>query len=161
MVYSAKYLLISIFFAILLLLSSDCDKSPSNGLENDGPVYKDPSKNPEERARDLIARMALDEKIGQMTQIDRQFLQDEQDIKKYFLGSILSGGGFLISDWAAIDQLPGDYQNDIETSINAGLDMIMVPGKYIEFIENLKNLVTEKKVPLSRIDDAVFRNFKN
>jgi len=36
--------------------------------------------------------------------------------------------GFLISDWAAIDQLPGDYPAQIETAINAGLDMIMIPN---------------------------------
>ncbi len=71
--------------------------------------------------------------------------------------------GFLVSDWAAIDQLAPDYKHDIEQSINAGLDMIMIPigpGKpnnYIEFIDDLKALVAEGKVPQSRIDDAVRR----
>ena len=32
--------------------------------------------------------------------------------------------GFLISDWAAIDQISPDYKKDVETSINAGLDMV-------------------------------------
>src|SRR6185436_2446622 len=71
--------------------------------------------------------------------------------------------GFVVSDWAAIDQLPGDYKSDIETSINAGLDMIMIPNgpghenSYVQFIEQLKALVKEGRVPLSRIDDAVQR----
>ncbi|RMG43501.1 MAG: glycoside hydrolase family 3 protein, partial [Methanobacteriota archaeon] len=65
--------------------------------------------------------------------------------------------GFLISDWAAIDQLPGDYASDIETSINAGLDMIMVPNRYVEFITTLKSLVNENRVSMERIDDAVRR----
>ncbi len=44
------------------------------------------------RARELLARMTLDEKIGQMTQADQMFLKDPADIETYFLGSILSGG---------------------------------------------------------------------
>jgi beta-glucosidase len=65
--------------------------------------------------------------------------------------------GFLISDYAAIDELPGDYRSDVETSINAGMDMVMVPDKYVEFIRTLKQLVNDGKVPVARIDDAVRR----
>lgn len=65
--------------------------------------------------------------------------------------------GFLISDYAAIDQLPGDYKSDVETSINAGMDMVMVPVKYQEFFNTLRDLVKEGRVPVSRIDDAVRR----
>src|ERR1022692_1474970 len=86
---------------------------------------------------------------------------------KYLLTDVLKGElgfkGFLVSDWAAIDQISPDYKHDIEQSINAGLDMIMIPngaGKvnnYIEFIDDLKSLVAEGKVPQTRIDDAVRR----
>lgn len=80
---------------------------------------------------------------------------------KYLLTTVLKQElgfeGILVSDWAAIDQLPGDYASDIETAINAGLDMIMVPDKYEEFIAKLLNLVNQNRVPLSRIDDAVRR----
>ena len=65
--------------------------------------------------------------------------------------------GFLISDYAAIDQLPGDYKSDVKTSINAGMDMVMVPQKYQEFIATLKNLVEAGEVPQARVDDAVRR----
>ena len=41
----------------------------------------------------LVSSMTLEEKIGQMTQVDYRYLQDKKDINKYFLGSILSGGG--------------------------------------------------------------------
>ena len=37
--------------------------------------------------------MTLDEKIGQMTQVDVNALKEKADIQKYFLGSILNGGG--------------------------------------------------------------------
>ena len=65
--------------------------------------------------------------------------------------------GFLISDWAALDELPGDHKTEIATSINAGMDMVMVPDRYPEFEADLKQLVAEGKVPMSRIDDAVKR----
>lgn len=65
--------------------------------------------------------------------------------------------GFLISDYAALDQLPGDYKSQIEQSINAGMDMVMVPHRYQEFFDSLRALVREEKVPISRIDDAVRR----
>ncbi len=35
--------------------------------------------------------------------------------------------GFLISDYAALDQLGPDYKSNIEQSINAGMDMVMAP----------------------------------
>src|SRR5579885_1117156 len=43
-------------------------------------------------AKQLLSRMTLDEKIGQMTQAEQSGLQEESDIEKYFLGSLLSGG---------------------------------------------------------------------
>jgi beta-glucosidase len=65
--------------------------------------------------------------------------------------------GFLISDYNATDQLPGDYRSQIKRSINAGMDMVMVPDKYRDFVKTLKSLVEQGEVPLSRIDDAVTR----
>jgi beta-glucosidase len=80
---------------------------------------------------------------------------------KRLMTDILKGDlgfkGFLISDWAAIDAIPGDYKSDIETSINGGLDMVMVPDRYPEFYNTLLALVQEKRIPMSRIDDAVRR----
>ncbi|MEU8629350.1 glycoside hydrolase family 3 N-terminal domain-containing protein [Streptomyces sp. NPDC048669] len=65
--------------------------------------------------------------------------------------------GFVISDWQAIDQIPGDYASDVRTSVNAGLDMIMVPTAYKEFTRTLQDEVTAGRVPQARIDDAVSR----
>ena len=65
--------------------------------------------------------------------------------------------GFLISDYNALDELPGDFPAQIELSINAGMDMVMVPERYVSFIESLTALVKAGKVPMSRIDDAVTR----
>ena len=80
---------------------------------------------------------------------------------KHLITDVLKGrlhfGGFVISDWQAIDQLPGDYRSDITTSINAGLDMIMVPYQYRTFETLLTEQVNAAAVPQSRIDDAVRR----
>lgn len=86
---------------------------------------------------------------------------------KHLLTDVLKGElgfkGFLVSDWAAIDQISPDYKSDVEASINAGLDMVMIPkgpgqpNNYLEFITDLKNLVAEGRVPQARIDDAVRR----
>ncbi len=65
--------------------------------------------------------------------------------------------GFLISDYAAINQLPGTYKQQIQTSINAGMDMVMIPDKYVEFVNLLRELANEGGVPVSRIDHAVLR----
>ena len=65
--------------------------------------------------------------------------------------------GFLISDYSAISMIDRDYKTAIATSINAGMDMGMVPSRYAEFFENLKQLAQEGAVPMSRIDDAVTR----
>ena len=65
--------------------------------------------------------------------------------------------GFLISDYNAIDQLAKDFKEAVGISINAGMDMAMVPTRYREYIADLKALVNEGKVPMSRIDDAVTR----
>ncbi|MET9541833.1 glycoside hydrolase family 3 N-terminal domain-containing protein [Streptomyces sp. NPDC006553] len=65
--------------------------------------------------------------------------------------------GFVISDWQAIDQIPGDYPSDVRTSINAGLDMIMVPTNYQEFTRTLASEVGSGRISTARIDDAVAR----
>lgn len=80
---------------------------------------------------------------------------------KYLLTDVLKKEfgfeGFLISDYNAIDQIDPDYKTAIMITINAGMDMAMVPQRYPEFIKNLKELVSEGKVPMERIDDAVLR----
>ncbi|OIJ67991.1 glycoside hydrolase family 3 protein [Streptomyces mangrovisoli] len=65
--------------------------------------------------------------------------------------------GFVISDWNAIDQLPGDYATEVDTAVNAGLDMMMVPYSYQSFTSTLTAEVKAGHVSEKRIDDAVSR----
>jgi beta-glucosidase len=79
----------------------------------------------------------------------------------YLMTEVLKGElgfeGFLISDYNAIQQLHPDFKSAIALSINAGMDMAMVPSAYREYIQLLTELVQEGIVPQSRIDDAVRR----
>ncbi|MGV9355851.1 glycoside hydrolase family 3 protein [Streptomyces misionensis] len=65
--------------------------------------------------------------------------------------------GFVISDWNAIDQLPGDYPDRVRTAVNAGVDMMMVPSTYKEFSTTLVDEAKAGRVGAARIDDAVSR----
>ncbi|MFG1815909.1 glycoside hydrolase family 3 N-terminal domain-containing protein [Kribbella sp. NPDC049174] len=92
-------------------------------------------------------------------------IDGQAPVKMHGSGELINGvlkermgfDGFVISDWQAIDQLPGDYPSDIRTSINAGLDMIMVPTNYQGFTQGLTDEVTAGRIPQARIDDAVRR----
>jgi len=84
---------------------------------------------------------------------------------KHLITDVLKGelafGGFVVSDWQAIDRMaPGNYSDAIEIAINAGIDMIMVPNAYRDFIARLKALVGAGRVTQARIDDACRRILK-
>ncbi|HEY6747833.1 MAG TPA: glycoside hydrolase family 3 N-terminal domain-containing protein [Mycobacteriales bacterium] len=83
---------------------------------------------------------------------------------RYLITDVLKGelgfAGFVVSDWQGIDQIDGAAgfsAGDVRASINAGIDMIMVPHDYKGFIATLRTEVQAGTVPLSRIDDAVSR----
>jgi len=80
---------------------------------------------------------------------------------KYLLTDLLKNelkfDGFVISDYNAVWDLPGDKLKQVADSINAGVDMQMVPDTAEDFIDALKKNVESGAVPMSRIDDAVER----
>lgn len=81
--------------------------------------------------------------------------------QRYLLTDVLKDElgfeGFVVSDWEAIDQISDDYYEAVVTSINAGIDMNMVPRAYRTFIDELTTAVEAGDVPIERIDDAVRR----
>ncbi|KAJ6858427.1 beta-glucosidase BoGH3B-like [Populus alba x Populus x berolinensis] len=83
------------------------------------------------------------------------------DMVTGFLKNILRFRGFVISDWEGIDRITSpphaNYSYSIQAGISAGIDMIMVPNTYKEFIDGLTSHVKNKVIPMSRIDDAVKR----
>jgi beta-glucosidase len=79
----------------------------------------------------------------------------------FLINTVLKGelgfSGFVISDWAGIDQIDGatgTSATDVRTAINAGIDMVMVPTDFRNFINLLRAEVQAGRVPLSRVDDA-------
>src|SRR5262245_48409285 len=54
--------------------------------------YRDPSVPCADRVTDLLSRMTLADKVGQMTQAERAKVT-AADLTRYRLGSVLSGGG--------------------------------------------------------------------
>ena len=90
---------------------------------------------------------------------------------KYLINDVLRRelkfDGIIISDWAGINEIDKDYKTCIIQSINAGIDMNMVPGSlnpddnsYDDFIRLAIEAVKEGAIPIERIDDAVHRILK-
>jgi beta-glucosidase len=75
------------------------------------------------RVKELLGQMTLDEKIGQMTQVEKNSIQPG-DITKYYIGSILSGGGGspnknIIEEW--IGMVDGFQQEALKTRLGIPL----------------------------------------
>ena len=74
----------------------------------------------------------------------------------------LNWDGMIVTDWADIDNLytrervASSRKEAVKLAINAGIDMSMVPYD-CQFAIDLKELVEEGEVPMSRVDDAVRR----
>jgi beta-glucosidase len=88
-------------------------------------------------------------------------MHEHKELLTSVLKEELAFEGFVVSDWAAIEQLSGgSYKARIANAINAGVDMVMATNgreKWINFIKNLQELAEEGKIPMERIDDAVLR----
>jgi len=65
--------------------------------------------------------------------------------------------GLVVSDWNAIAEVPGCANDSCAASINAGVDMVMVPEHWKTFIANTIAQVEKGEIPMARIDDAVTR----
>ncbi|MEU2061489.1 glycoside hydrolase family 3 N-terminal domain-containing protein [Streptomyces sp. NPDC013455] len=86
-------------------------------------------------------------------------------VKMHARGDMINGvlkdrmgfDGFVISDWNALDQLPGDHAAQVRAAVDAGVDMIMVPYGYKEFATTLADEVRAGRIGERRIDDAVSR----
>ena len=65
--------------------------------------------------------------------------------------------GFVVSDWDGIAEVPGCSNDSCAQAINAGIDMVMVPDNWKNFIANTIKQVEAGEIPMARIDDAVTR----
>ena len=88
------------------------------GIQSTGFPYQNPDLNVEERVEDLLSRMTLKEKIGQMALVEKNSIFTG-DITRAGIGGVLSGGGgYPLSgntpeDWAA---MVGEFQSYAQES---------------------------------------------
>lgn len=79
----------------------------------------------------------------------------------YLITDVLKGqlgfNGFTISDWDGINEITPNYSDAVRDSVNAGIDMVMVPNDWKVFISELRNHVNSGAVSMTRINDAVTR----
>lgn len=68
-----------------------CDLKSS--CHETGRPYQNPALPTDARVEDLLARMTIAEKIGQMTLIEKKSITRSDDIARYGLGALLSGAG--------------------------------------------------------------------
>ncbi|TWU33683.1 glycoside hydrolase family 3 protein [Novipirellula artificiosorum] len=79
------------------------------------------------QAKKVVSEMTLEEKVGQMCQPDQAFLKEPSDIGKYFLGSLLSGGGsgpkdkakYTLEGWT--DMVDGYQREALKTRLGIPL----------------------------------------
>lgn len=108
---------------LLVMLMMKVEAAEGGGLMK----YKDPKQPINKRISDLMRRMTLQEKIGQMMQLDRVNATAEV-VRRYSIGSVLSGGGSVpfpratAKDWM---DMVNDYQN---ASLNTRLGIPVIYG---------------------------------
>ncbi|MBV1851561.1 glycoside hydrolase family 3 protein [Catellatospora tritici] len=80
---------------------------------------------------------------------------------QYLITNVLKGelgfSGFVVSDWNGIDQIDGQSgftAAEVTASINAGIDMVMVPTAWKNFLTLLKAEVQNGHITPARVDDA-------
>jgi beta-glucosidase len=65
--------------------------------------------------------------------------------------------GILVSEWGGIDQVNSNYYDAVVTSVNAGIDMAIVPYDYASFLGVMQRAVENNDISEARVDDAVGR----
>lgn len=82
---------------------------------------------------------------------------------RYLVQSVLKDrlgfDGFVLSDWNAIWQVPGCDKSHCVETINAGIDMLMIPDRHNwqAAISSIIQSVKNNEISMARIDDAVRR----
>ncbi len=81
--------------------------------------------------------------------------------EKYLITDVLKGDlgftGFVVSDWYGVYEIPESNYAAAVTAINAGVDMVMLPFDYKEFVRNVSRAVRRGDITEARIDDATRR----
>lgn len=87
---------------------------------------------------------------------DTKMHADEQLLTDV-LRTDLGFDGLTVSDWGGVDQIDTDYYQAVVKSVNAGIDLNMVPYDAATYMWNLARAVETGDITEERIDDAVRR----
>lgn len=131
------------------------DRTPSSITESDmRERYFEPF-------REAIEAGALSIMVNSASNNGLPFHADKKLLTQW-LKEDLNWDGMLVTDWNDINNLferervAKSKKDAVRLAINAGIDMAMVPYE-TQFCRDLKDLVDEGAVSMSRIDDAVRR----
>lgn len=96
------WIILAVALAIIIFIRVNTFQPEDLGAQLPPPpadaLYKKADQPIDARVQDLLARMTLEEKIGQMALVDKNSLKKTEDISKYYLGGILSGAGAKPAD---------------------------------------------------------------
>ncbi|MEU0092997.1 glycoside hydrolase family 3 N-terminal domain-containing protein [Kribbella sp. NPDC006257] len=106
-------------------------------------------------------KAAVDRGVGSVMISYSSFNAVKMHANSYLINDVLKRelgfDGIVISDYNGIDKIdgkPGFTPAEVTASINAGVDMVMVPFAWKQFIDTLRAEVQNGHIAPSRIDDA-------
>lgn len=103
---------------------------------------------------------AVEARVGSVMvaphRVNGRWMHQHRSLITDVLKGELAFGGFVVSNWSALDALPGDYGERVASAVESGVDLVMAPRSLSEFTATLEGLVPHRISP-SRIDDAVSR----
>lgn len=82
----------------------------------------------------------------------------EHDYYIQYLKNEMGFDGFIVSDWNSVQNTsPSTYKEQVITSVNAGIDMLMEVERYDEAMRIIIDAVKSGEISEERVDDAVCR----
>lgn len=109
-------------------------------------------------------KRAVDAKVNSIMVGLNKWNGSKISTNKYLLTDVLKKEfgfqGFLFSDWYGVYEKEWDKYRALVNSINAGLDMVMLPFDYKYFSDSMHRALANGDISQSRVDDAVRRILK-
>ncbi|MBI4586706.1 MAG: hypothetical protein HY717_22055 [Planctomycetes bacterium] len=97
---------------------------PQIALPQEEPAYRNSALPPPERALDLLYRMTLEEKVGQMTKIYMAFLVQDSDVAAYNIGSLFGPEGTGLNIPLSWARLHNRYQKIAVENTRLGIPLL-------------------------------------
>ena len=89
------------------------------------------------------------------------WLGKQNSANHYLLTDVLKDelgfSGFVVSDWYGVYQVAPNRYDSLVIAINAGIDMVMTPFEYKDFMSNMQKALSNGDITKERLDDAVKR----